>query len=57
MSDERPQDAFDLENLRATADDTELDLAREAISLIDARGFNRGRDLTSLFKERMGKEA
>jgi predicted nucleotidyltransferase len=56
MSDQRPQDAFDLENLRATADDTELDLAREAISLIDARGFNRGRDLRALFKERMGKD-
>ena len=56
MNDQRPQDAFDLENLRATADGPELARAREAIDLIDVRGFNRGRDLTALFKERIASE-
>lgn len=44
----RPQDAFDLVNLRQVADDEELALAKDGIRLIDERGFSRGRDLGAL---------
>lgn len=41
----RPLDAADLLALRAVADSAELDLAQEAVELIHARGYDRGRDL------------
>lgn len=41
----RPLDAADLQALRAVADADELELAREAVHLIVARGYHRGRDL------------
>lgn len=56
MSAQRPQDAFDLANLKVVAGEPELAQAREAIALIHTRGFNRGRDLMALFKERISSE-
>jgi predicted nucleotidyltransferase len=41
----RPQDLADLRALLAVATDREINLARESIELIEARGFNRHRDL------------
>jgi predicted nucleotidyltransferase len=41
----RPQDAADLRALVATADAGEIDRARSAVALIEARGYGRGRDL------------
>ncbi|MGQ0575887.1 MAG: hypothetical protein ACT4RN_17030 [Pseudonocardia sp.] len=41
----RPLDAADLRALRGVADRSELDLAREAVALVTARGYDRGRDL------------
>ncbi|MGH3751647.1 MAG: hypothetical protein ACRDRP_02950 [Pseudonocardiaceae bacterium] len=41
----RPLDAADLLALREVADDSERHLAREAVELITARGYHRGRDL------------
>jgi predicted nucleotidyltransferase len=43
----RPQDIADLRALRDVADEPELKLAREAVDLIDQRGFARGRDLNA----------
>lgn len=43
----RPQDAGDLRALLAVAGPTELQLAREAVELIEQRGFGRGRALVS----------
>jgi hypothetical protein len=43
----RPQDLADLRALRAVAGPADLDTAREAVRLISARGFDRGRDLTA----------
>ncbi len=45
--DTRPQDRIDLASLRAAASDADLELAGEAVELIDARGFGRGRDLSA----------
>jgi hypothetical protein len=42
---DRPQDAADLRALRRVADQDDLAQAKEATALIEARGFNRGRDL------------
>jgi hypothetical protein len=56
MNAQRPQDAFDLDNLKVVAGEPELAQAREAIALVHARGFNRGRDLIGLFKERISSE-
>jgi predicted nucleotidyltransferase len=47
LDENRPQDAFDLANLRTVADEQELKLTEEAIGLIHERGFDRGRDLPS----------
>jgi predicted nucleotidyltransferase len=47
LDDNRPQDAFDLANLRAVANEQELKLTQAAIDLIYERGFDRGRDLPS----------
>lgn len=46
-SDERtrPQDAADLRALVEVADADDLDMARQAVGLIEERGFQRGRDL------------
>jgi predicted nucleotidyltransferase len=41
----RPQDQVDLRALRAVTDDTEIRRARQAVALIEERGFARGRDL------------
>ena len=43
----RPQDLVDLRGLLRVAGDDELERARHALSLISARGYHRGRDLTS----------
>ena len=40
----RPQDLSDLRALRAVAADADLEVARQAIGLISARGCDRGRD-------------
>jgi hypothetical protein len=41
----RPQDAIDLRALARVATQAELTRAREALRLIEQRGFARGRDL------------
>lgn len=46
----RPQDIADLRALLRVAPATELDRAREALALIAARGYHRGRDLASALK-------
>lgn len=43
----RPQDLVDLRGLLRVAGADELERARQALSLISARGYHRGRDLTS----------
>ena len=43
----RPQDLVDLRALVRVASPTEITRARDAIALIAARGYHRGRDLTS----------
>ena len=47
----RPQDLADLRALRAVATEADLHTARQAIQLITARGYNRGRDLTAALTE------
>lgn len=47
----RPQDLADLRALRAVATAADLDAAGEAVRLIAARGFDRGRDLPAALKE------
>ncbi len=41
----RPQDAVDLQQLLATAHESDLDAAHDAVCLIEKRGFNRSRNL------------
>jgi predicted nucleotidyltransferase len=48
--DRRPQDLVDLKALLRVADPTELDRAKAAVSLIAARGFDRGRALEEELK-------
>jgi len=43
----RPQDFDDLRALLADASDQDLKRVRAALALVEARGFNRGRDLTA----------
>ena len=43
--DQRPQDRVDLVALLRAASDDEIDLARDALRTINARGFHRGKDL------------
>jgi hypothetical protein len=43
--DRRPQDRMDLLALTAAANEKQISDAREALLLIQARGFHRGRDL------------
>lgn len=47
----RPQDAADLRPLRQVVDDAEVQLAREAVALIDQRGFARDRDINDASTE------
>ncbi|MDT5028225.1 MAG: hypothetical protein QOE61_4651 [Micromonosporaceae bacterium] len=47
----RPQDLADLRALLAAASAEDLDLARQAVALVEARGFNRGRDLGKALEE------
>ena len=46
----RPKDLEDLKWLLETADSTELRRARETLSLIQERGFDRGKDLRAMFE-------
>jgi hypothetical protein len=48
MSDRRPQDRIDAANLLSMNPSLDLDATRARLRLIEARGFNRGRDLESL---------
>jgi len=48
---ERPQDLADLRALRAVATLADYRAARDAVRLISARGFDRGRDLMAALKE------
>jgi hypothetical protein len=41
----RPQDCDDLRALLADASERELNTVREALALVESRGFNRGRSL------------
>ena len=45
----RPQDSADLRALAAVADASDLELARQALDLIEARGFARGKMLMAEF--------
>lgn len=45
----RPQDADDLAALARVADDQQVEQARQAVALIERRGFARGRDLSASF--------
>ncbi len=47
----RPQDLADLRALLRSASPADLSVAREAAALIEARGFNRGRDLRKALDE------
>jgi predicted nucleotidyltransferase len=47
----RPQDQQDLRALSEVADDAEVRRARDAIGLIDERGFARGRDLRKALED------
>ena len=48
---QRPQDLADLRALRAVASPTDYRAEHEAIQMISARGFDRGRDLTVSLRE------
>ena len=54
----RPQDLVDLRTLLETASEADLELARNALGLIAARGYDRGRDIVadmnSLLRTRSG---
>jgi predicted nucleotidyltransferase len=54
---QRPQDWDDLRALVATARPGELERARELLRLIEARGFNRGRDLLMELEVFLGEMA
>jgi hypothetical protein len=45
VADERPQDLMDIRSLVAIASIDDVDQAREALGLIDQRGFGRGKQL------------
>lgn len=47
----RPQDWDDLRALLSDAPQAEVDQARDALRLIEQRGFNRGRDLSAALSE------
>jgi hypothetical protein len=54
VSPERPDDAADLRKLLKGISHAELTRAREAIALIEARGFNRGKSLEAVLNEYIG---
>jgi tRNA isopentenyl-2-thiomethyl-A-37 hydroxylase MiaE len=47
----RPQDLADLRALVRSADPADLSDAREAVALIETRGYNRDRDLQKALDE------
>lgn len=47
----RPQDAMDLRALLQDSGEADLALARESLALIQARGFDRGRDLPAALQQ------
>ena len=47
----RPQDAMDLRALLQDSGEADLALARESLALIQARGFDRGRDLPTALQQ------
>jgi predicted nucleotidyltransferase len=51
----RPQDRADLVALVRAADPGDLARAREAVSLIQQRGFHRGRDLSADLRQILGE--
>lgn len=48
---ERPQDLADLRALQGVATPADYETALQAVELISARGFDRGRDLTAALRE------
>jgi hypothetical protein len=50
----RPQDLVDLRALLRVMSASELARARESLALIAARGYHRGRDLTSEMEQLLG---
>lgn len=50
-SDERPQDAIDLDKLADEVDDLPREEIRDLLRLIEQRGYGRGRDLKELLDE------
>lgn len=46
----RPQDLVDLSSLLASADEAEVQRAREALELVHSRRFDRGKDLPAEFE-------
>ena len=54
--DTRPQDGLDLRSLRDALTGEELALARDACALIEARGYARGRDLSLLLEQLLGRD-
>jgi predicted nucleotidyltransferase len=50
----RPQDAVDLRALITAADDADVAAAREAVGLIEDRGYARGRDLGAALGDLIG---
>jgi len=55
QSEDRPQDSIDLKNLFKVADESQILIAKQAIELIEKRGFNRGRELSKILKETLNK--
>lgn len=53
----RPQDALDLNVLRATLDPVETRRAHEACELIMQRGYARGRDLSTLLRNYLSEHS
>ena len=54
---QRPQDLDDLLALRAVGSKQEIDRARHAVALIEARGFHRGRALSSALEDLLSSSA
>jgi hypothetical protein len=50
VSDDRPQDLMDIRSLLAVATEADVEQAREALRLIDRRGFGRGKQLVLDFE-------
>lgn len=53
----RPQDAADLRALRPLLTDEDQHVARTAVTLIEQRGFTRGRPLTALLERYLSEPA